>query len=877
MADGDCDGVGRGRTATAAAAGLSSGRKSFGCQASWGVRFADDAGVDGFVRQLAAAVADKAAAQRAGGRHVSVRIWQAKPAELARSGCKGSIGHGDCNMRSKAVTLRAPVADCAELAAHALRLVRALGVPAADVRGLAVALSSLTALPGAARATVEGALAGGCATPDRRAGASAGAAAGAGTGAGAGASGLGTTSTPPRAARGALERLWAVAEGTPVGAPDASAAWRKRPRDAPSPGDPGASRTAPVAILPPVSETAAAHAAPAPPAAAAHAAVGAPAAADAVDVDAIRAVPRFGGGGGGWAHAGDYFRNKKVAQSAAHNDIGGAGALKGRFLKGVVLWVDGHTEPPVEVLREMLCAHGGAFVSSGNFGKAGVSLTHVVTQAVRMGMVEAKLSRMALAAGGSGCRRAAYVRPQWLVESVAAGKQLDTRAFLVDGTYDPRQQTLQLRARADDDPAAKPGAARWHEQLPAVEAWPTGGEVGDEGAWMEGEGRGMHPRDVGGDDGESDGPDVGGGGYGGYCGGGGFSQMPSDLPPVQQLDEATLRQMPREAQRSLRQGYANRGEALPPHLEIALRTQPARPPRAPPPFAPPARLAPAGAAAGSTAGPSRACEEREHAEVSTAAEVALVEMGFPLERVLAALAATPSAARADERTQAALDWLAPDDTQPPPPLATGTAAVGLPAVLQLDSSGLLDPASRQAPERASRRPERDEVDADFWRHMPESIRAELPELLLAQRAQQPPAAGAADRGRAPGVPNRSSARAAASASAAPLSRLMGEMKQQVYAWAAPDAHALEAVQTYAGVERLAELARGLAAAGDLESIETLVRFATRVLGPLEVWREALLTWLDDVDDAVSARYGAPLAQVRLARGALHVRCRNGRG
>lgn len=125
-------------------------RKSFGAQASWGVRFGDVPEVERFVAELSATVWTKASAKGKTGRHVTVKIWEANEVERFRP--KSVVGHGDCTVRTKALTLRNAVASGSALACQAIGLVRALRVPPTAVRGIGVQLGSLEARHGAAAA-----------------------------------------------------------------------------------------------------------------------------------------------------------------------------------------------------------------------------------------------------------------------------------------------------------------------------------------------------------------------------------------------------------------------------------------------------------------------------------------------------------------------------------------------------------------------------------------------------------------------------------------------------------------------------------------------------------------------------------------------------
>jgi hypothetical protein len=155
---------------------------------------------------------------------------------------------------------------------------------------------------------------------------------------------------------------------------------------------------------------------------------------------------------------------------------------------------------------------------------------------------------------------------------------------------------------------------------------------------------------------------------------------------------------------------------------------------------------------------------------------------------------------------------------------------------------------------------RAEVLADLQRHRAQGARHEardngqLDAAALARDAH----AGVVDRGVG------ASALGESAGGCSGLDELRGQMRE----WASLDERALSGVEPSTTLGRLGAVTRELASARELESLEVLVRSATRVLGPLARWRPTLLSWLNDVDDAVVAQVGAPLAQARHARVAL---------
>lgn len=918
-----------------AGAGAGGGRKSFGAQASWGVRFDSEEGMLAFVEQLCDAVSAKAAARGAAGKHVSVKVWEAKPPEQQRYGEKHSIGHGDCVMRSKAVTLKQALSGAKELRACAVQLVRALAVPPADVRGLGVQLGALAfgARPEPA-ASAAGAAGSGeprrgavsmgrsarvpdpsAATPERagapRAALDERVAGGKGE-VHAVASDLAACrlpSTPPsqppsqppsrggsqpraspgsggsRKRPGPLDRLWArqqQAQGSPphLSSPPAAGGERraaKRRLDVASPA---------ALVLVAVSPGAGAQ-------------QGEVARAGGQLVAGVQPqptwpseeeegarliVPKFGGGGGGWSDSRDYFRQKRARQREELNqqDAGASAehAQGERFLEGVVLWVDGHTDPPVDELRAMLVRHGGTFVPAGNFGKACQPLTHIVSSAVRMGGP----MRMALAHGRQGSRKE-IVTPAWLVDSVAARRKLDPLPYAVEGLLDPMQPTLSALL-------AQRGGRPQHSQLPGGEqagARAPDGDGGGEGAAARGPGQSARDERQGGGGGEEE-SDVDGDDWAG-C----LSQ--AALPPIEQLDAAMYAQLHPRWQRLVRDGYAQRGVDL--HRQLALADHEGEGQAGGAaqlsggqgaPLAMPAAMsaqaaamamvaggptAPQGCAAGGSREGECGGSDAELAEASTLASLQLEhEMGFDEQQVRAALAATPAVRSVAQRVQAAAEWLllpphalSQQPPQQPQPNA-GALAAGSARAQDVRAAGgahsaCASPSAQHPPSAAAQHgPEDGAPDAEFLRGLPEAIREELLRDWRRQQRQQAEANCA--RPRAPPASRTAE-------------RLVEDLADEVRALSAAgtcetqggNALSEPPAELLSGLGgRMGAVARDLVAAADLEGLERLVRLCMRVLGPHGSWRPTLVGWLGLVDESVGTRFNG--AHLALARQALEV-------
>jgi nucleotidyltransferase/DNA polymerase involved in DNA repair len=121
-------------------------RKSVGAQATWGVRFDTEEGVQTFLQQLAETVAERMS--RAGVRGKSVQLLLLRAVRDAPERLrKGHIGHGICDHLTRSRTLSRFTAAASDLAREALLMAVDLAVPPTEIRGLGLSVTKLDTLP----------------------------------------------------------------------------------------------------------------------------------------------------------------------------------------------------------------------------------------------------------------------------------------------------------------------------------------------------------------------------------------------------------------------------------------------------------------------------------------------------------------------------------------------------------------------------------------------------------------------------------------------------------------------------------------------------------------------------------------------------------
>jgi len=124
---------------------------------------------------------------------------------------------------------------------------------------------------------------------------------------------------------------------------------------------------------------------------------------------------------------GDYFRRKKIKLQNLDVELRAAAGDKPQIFKGVVAHVMGFTNPPLHVLHKELVQHGAGFLQ---YLDSKTMATHIIASTMPLKkVVEYKQYRV--------------VRPEWVTESIKAGKLLPWSDFRVfnDG---PRQKTIKF-------------------------------------------------------------------------------------------------------------------------------------------------------------------------------------------------------------------------------------------------------------------------------------------------------------------------------------------------------------------------------------------------------------------------------------------------
>ncbi|CAO4365041.1 unnamed protein product [Caenorhabditis nigoni] len=104
-------------------------------------------------------------------------------------------------------------------------------------------------------------------------------------------------------------------------------------------------------------------------------------------------------------------------------------------LKGYSVFVNGYTEPPALVIRDLMMAHGGEYHCYYQHG--------ITTYTIASSIATAKVNRIR--------EKEIFIRADWITESIAAGKPLDYRDFLIyeKGSQEKGQMQQFLRSSND--------------------------------------------------------------------------------------------------------------------------------------------------------------------------------------------------------------------------------------------------------------------------------------------------------------------------------------------------------------------------------------------------------------------------------------------
>lgn len=98
---------------------------------------------------------------------------------------------------------------------------------------------------------------------------------------------------------------------------------------------------------------------------------------------------------------------------------------KSRIFEGVIAYIDGETKVPYNTLRQMMCDHGGRF-EPVSFG---VKLTHFVAENVSYAKYKDLLYMERKMMHSQKKHDIYVVTPDWIVESVNAGKRMSESSF----------------------------------------------------------------------------------------------------------------------------------------------------------------------------------------------------------------------------------------------------------------------------------------------------------------------------------------------------------------------------------------------------------------------------------------------------------------
>uniref|UniRef100_A0A8C4QY14 BRCT domain-containing protein n=1 Tax=Eptatretus burgeri TaxID=7764 RepID=A0A8C4QY14_EPTBU len=131
----------------------------------------------------------------------------------------------------------------------------------------------------------------------------------------------------------------------------------------------------------------------------------------------------------GWGNKGGY----KAAKVAKLDEQFEAGAVSSNtwscsaIFRGVAIYVDGYTSPTADELRRLMQQHGGRF--HVYFSRS--STTHIIAVNLAHSKFQALLSHK-------------VVHPQWITDSIAAGKLLSYVPYRLHSAHAHSQKTLNF-------------------------------------------------------------------------------------------------------------------------------------------------------------------------------------------------------------------------------------------------------------------------------------------------------------------------------------------------------------------------------------------------------------------------------------------------
>ncbi|KAG8803064.1 deoxycytidyl transferase [Serendipita sp. 398] len=150
------------------------------------------------------------------------------------------------------------------------------------------------------------------------------------------------------------------------------------------------------------------------------------------DPEDIYGASSFGG-------YGQYMRRKRAKLQIQNRDMS---KIQSDVLRGVEIYINGHTEPSAQVLREIIVGNGGKF-------HAYLTNKSLVTHIIAMNLTPAKVKEY---------KRMKVVRPEWILESVKAGELLPWIDFklVMDDRIDTGQGGRVAQANLSFDKAINP-------------------------------------------------------------------------------------------------------------------------------------------------------------------------------------------------------------------------------------------------------------------------------------------------------------------------------------------------------------------------------------------------------------------------------------
>lgn len=101
------------------------------------------------------------------------------------------------------------------------------------------------------------------------------------------------------------------------------------------------------------------------------------------------------------------------------------------IFEGIAIFVNGYTEPSSDDLRLLMLLHGGTFHHYYRSERT----THVIAS----NLPNSKMSQL---------KTMKVVKPEWMTESVAAGKLLDYKKFLLFANQQPLQSEFNFKSNS---------------------------------------------------------------------------------------------------------------------------------------------------------------------------------------------------------------------------------------------------------------------------------------------------------------------------------------------------------------------------------------------------------------------------------------------